>query len=538
MAKNKPKNQEHDLKTELHKESKKPNPSPIINKKAQQKQNKKKPNEERKNRQKAEAQRFSDSVQKLQKSIKLSGHSIFQAVDVKAITKINKKSINRKIIVQPVLKECNIGYVKKIEFRYNSNWTVDEVKKDIANAILKNEYELVLAAETELMIKQKLFNMVKSRHDVSVSSDFIPMMKGNEGYFWLSRSVLHGHNEKGEPVNHHLTNVYIKNDGKIIFRYYQTAFEMTNGSVKNITAGTQKKLAAFVNENDSAIRKCMHTEISPDSELRLTITVRDSVAGLHAVLIFDDKKFKKNMTGIVDSEAFKLWVEVVSDEYHKEKREFIEMVQSKQRRLKIYGSLLHLTILRTIAKREGFDWPDEYEYEWIENIVEKEIVKVQAGKVSSMLSMSGVVTAVNDLVSCGLLKKIDEKIFTGKGKDGRYGEEFLPNAKNTILKPGDDYVIFAKLPFERKYTISEFTDIDWIDWLKNRQNEELNDKTANTEMMNILEHSIVVLSCKDEMRLFLSERPQSWCDYIETMEEMTEDKGEKEYWKTVQSMIR
>ena len=191
MAKNKPKNQEHDLKTELHKESKKPNPSPIINKKAQQKQNKKKPNEERKNRQKAEAQKFSDSVKKLQKSIKLPGNSIFQAVDVKAITKINKKSINRKIIVQPVLKECNIGYVKQIEFRYNGNWTVDEVKKDIANAILKNEYELVLAAETELMIKQKLFNMVKSRHDVSVSSDFIPMMKGNEGYFWLSRSVVH-----------------------------------------------------------------------------------------------------------------------------------------------------------------------------------------------------------------------------------------------------------------------------------------------------------------------------------------------------------
>lgn len=111
MAKNKPKNQEHDLKTELHKESKKPNPSPIINKKAQQKQNKKKPNEERKNRQKAEAQKFSDSVKKLQKSIKLPGNSIFQAVDVKAITKINKKSINRKIIVQSVLKECNIGYV-------------------------------------------------------------------------------------------------------------------------------------------------------------------------------------------------------------------------------------------------------------------------------------------------------------------------------------------------------------------------------------------------------------------------------------------
>ena len=534
MAKYKPKNQEHDLKSELHK---KPNTTPVINKKAQQKQNKKKPNEERKNRQKAEAQRFSDSVKKLQKSIKLPGHSIFQAVDIKTITKINKKSINRKIVVQPVLKECNIGYVKQIEFRYNGAWTIDEVKKDIANVISKNEYELVLTAETELMIKQKLFNMVKSRPDVSVNSEFIPMLKGNEGYFWLSRSVLHGHNEKGEPVNHHLTNVYIKNDGKIIFRYYQTVFEMTDGSVKNITAGVQKKLATFVNENDSAIRKCMHVEIPSDSELRLTITVRDSAAGLHTVLIFNDKKLKKNMTGTVDSEAFKSWIEVVSDEYHKEKREFIEMVQSKQKKLKIYGSLLHLTILRTIARREGFDWPDEDKYEWIEDIVEKEIVRVQAGKVSSMLNMSGVVAAVNDLVSCGLLRKIDEKIFTGKGKGGRYGEEFLPNTKNTILKPGDDYRIFAELPFERKCDILGFTDMDWIDWLKNRQNEEFDDRTTSTEMMNILEHSIVVLSCKKEMRLFLNGRPQSWRDYIETMEEMAEDKGEKEYWKTVQSML-
>ena len=155
-----------------------------------------------------------------------------------------------------------------------------------------------------------------------------------------------------------------------------------------------------------------------------------------------------------------------------------------------------------------------------------------------MLSISGVVAAVNDLVSCGLLKKIDEKIFTGKGKGGRYGEEFLPNAKNAILKPGDDYRIFAELPFERKYDILGFTDMDWIDWLKNRRDEEINDETTSTEMMNILEHSIVVLSYKDEMKLFLDGRPQSWRDYIETMEEMAEDKGEKEYWKTVQSMIR
>ena len=40
------------------------------------------------------------------------------------------------------------------------------------------------------------------------------------------------------------------------------------------------------------------------------------------------------MTGIVDSEAFKLWVEVVSDEYHKEKREFIKWYSQNREGLK------------------------------------------------------------------------------------------------------------------------------------------------------------------------------------------------------------
>ena len=50
MAKNKPKNQEHDLKTELHKESKKPNPSPIINKKAQHQMRKEKTDKKQKHK--------------------------------------------------------------------------------------------------------------------------------------------------------------------------------------------------------------------------------------------------------------------------------------------------------------------------------------------------------------------------------------------------------------------------------------------------------------------------------------------------------
>ena len=110
---------------------------------------------------------------------------------------------------------------------------------------------------------------------------------------------------------------------------------------------------------------------------------------------------------------------------------FIKKVQAKQRKLKIYGSLLHLTILRNIARREGCEWPENDMYEWIENIIEKEISKVQAKQTSMMFGFDDVVQAVNDLIMCGLLRKTDKKAFVGK-----CGEEFAPRAKNMILKPG------------------------------------------------------------------------------------------------------
>ncbi len=91
-------------------------------------------------------------------------------------------------------------------------------------------------------------------------------------------------------------------------------------------------------------------------------------------------KNKEKMAKTVDGEAFEAWVEVVTEEHHKEKDMFIKKVQAKQRKLKIYGSLLHLTILRSIARREGCEWPENDRYEWIENIIEKEIKKYRQSR--------------------------------------------------------------------------------------------------------------------------------------------------------------
>lgn len=119
--------------------------------------------------------------------------------------------------------------------------------------------------------------------------------------------------------------------------------------------------------------------------------------------------------------------------------------------MKIYGSLLHLTILRNIARREGCEWPENDRYEWIENIIEKEIKKVQAKQTSMMFGFDDVVQAVNDLIMCGLLRKTDKKTFTG-----RYGEEFAPRAKNMILKPGTDYMILRSCRLKEGLTFQNF----------------------------------------------------------------------------------
>lgn len=49
------------------------------------------------------------------------------------------------------------------------------------------------------------------------------------------------------------------------------------------------------------------------------MTTGGETGSLHAVLTIDDKKYKKKMAKTVDGEAFEAWVEVVTEEHHKEK---------------------------------------------------------------------------------------------------------------------------------------------------------------------------------------------------------------------------
>lgn len=533
MAKNKPKKTEHDLKSELHKKPAKPVTKPAVNQKTQQKKKKKKkPNEEKRNQQRMEVQRFIGAVNRLEKQIHLPRYSIFQTIDIKIVTKMLKKDVRRVIVVQPVLKDCSLGYVKPVEYRYDNTWTVDMVKKDIATAILAPKYSLTLSENAEMNLKHEVWDMVKRRKEVSINAEFIPLvMKEMYGYFWLANAVLYGFGEKGNPAEHRISNAVIDETGKISFTYYQTGFLYEDGMLKNNRASEQKRLADFVNANADEIRKCMDSKSKTDGELKLTLTPGGETGNLHAVLAFKDKKYKKNMSKTVDGDAFETWVEVVTEEYHKTKDEFIRRVQVKQRKLKIYGSLLHLTILRNIARREGCEWPENDSYEWIEDIVEKEIKKVQTKQTSMMFGFNDVVQAVNDLIMCGLLRKTDKKTFTG-----RCGEEFAPRAKNMILKPGTDYMIFAQLPFKRKFDFSEFSDIDWLDWIKYRKTE-WQDAGDEAVLLPIFEHSPVVLSCPDEMRAFLIGRPQTWVDYALTMNEIAETDGEKRYWLMVRRMM-
>lgn len=161
MAEKKPKNIEHDTKSELHKKTVKPNTSPIVNKKAQQKKKKRDTQKDKKNLQKMETQRFSSALCKIKKGIVFSDKSIFRSVDLSSRIHTTKKYVTYTVMIQPVLKNHDIGHVKEIILMYSKNWTVDAMRKEILEVLKRDSYDLVLNNETELEIKQRILNVVK-----------------------------------------------------------------------------------------------------------------------------------------------------------------------------------------------------------------------------------------------------------------------------------------------------------------------------------------------------------------------------------------
>lgn len=578
MAEKKPKS----IESELYKKAARPNTAPIVNKKTQQKKKKKKnPQADKKNLQKLETQRFKSALSKIAQGIVFSEKSIFQSVDISSEVHTTKKSVTYTVMIQPVLKNHNIGHVRETVLIYSKNWTVDMMKKEILDVLKRDSYDFVPDKEAEMDIKRRILDIIKSHPDVVISKEFIPYTDWFcSRYFWLANTVINDDVEKGEPIRHKLTNTAISRSGEISFQYYQLPFVYKNGKIGTRKNYGQKQTAKFINENAGELRKCLaFQQNNKDKKKSIKIIINND--SMHITIGFGDKSYKKNMTGMVDFVALETWDGVVTEEYYEEKKALKKKVESRLKKLKTCGSLLHRTILKMVAEREGEEWPEKDEYEWEEKVITEEIYKVMGSGVSNMVSSQEITDAVADLINCGLLRK---KTMKKVGKNGRFSEMFLPGAKNTILLPGADYKVFAEMPFERKccgfnhrwtgkpqptldcpsdimtekvYGESEtpstsgtrehssryhFTDMDWIDWLRNHTLDDIDliDLTSDsniTEALSLLEHRCVAMLYPKKTREFLRKMPPAWMEYAETMYEITDDEGERRYWKLVQNWL-
>lgn len=517
----------------------KPSMQPIINQKTQQKQKKKQPAIDEKNLQKTKIQKYEEEIKSIEKSIILPKKSIFSGAELKMTIKKQKKNkIVRVVSIRPILKDESFGKVVPISHEYNEGISIDTIKKSALSALNKPSYDIELGAGKKKELADKVIEMVKSSPDMIDDLDFTVLFDWPfKGYFWLNYSIAYIN-----PVRHDISDAVIDKDGNMKFTFYQNIFELPkNGEVKYTKKEDYKKIVEFINRNSAALKRCIELakKIECDGAyLKMNV----STTGFYAVLKFQKQQYKKHMSNIVDFDALEAWVDVMTDDYKKFEAELRERIEDRFRKLKIYGSMLHLVILKMIAEREGKEWPEQYL--WIEDNISEEIDKVQNKVVVPMLSQKEIEAAVEDMVSCGLLVKKHKKMFAMKG------EPFLPKAKNIELLVTDDYMIFAEMIY-RDYgwikggnvvdvlrkDISEYNDFDWFAWATNGMN--MKEDTAESDYLPLLEHRCIVLSFDEanEIGAFLVCRSDVWKDYALTMMEIAEDYGEKWYWKIVSECI-
>lgn len=526
-------------KTEHDMQFVKPSTQPIINQKTQQKQKKKQPAVDEKNLQKTKIQKYKEEIKSIEKSIILPKKSIFSGAELKMTIKKQKKNkIVRVVSIRPILKDESFGKVVPISHEYNEGVSIDTIKKSALNALNKPSYDIELGTDKKKELSDKVIEMVKSSPDVVDDLDFTALFDWPfKGYFWLNYSIAYIN-----PVRHDISDAVIDKDGNMKFTFYQNIFELPkNGEVKYTKKEDYKKIVEFINRNSAALKRCIELakKIECDGAyLKMNV----STTGFYAVLKFQKQQYKKHMSNIVDFDALEAWVDVMTDDYKKFEAELRERIEDRFRKLKIYGSMLHLVILKMIAEREGKEWPEQYL--WIEDNISEEIDKVQNKVVAPMFSQKEIEGAVEDMVSCGLLVKKHKKMFAVKG------EPFLPKAKNIELMVTDDYMIFAEMIY-RDYgwikggnvvdvlrkDISEYNDFDWFAWAINGMN--IKEDTAESDYLPLLEHRCIVLSFDEanEIGAFLVCRSDVWKDYALTMMEIAEDYGEKWYWKIVSECI-
>lgn len=230
----------------------------------------------------------------------------------------------------------------------------------------------------------------------------------------------------------------------------------------------------------------------------------------------------------ITSAKLKKWFKQARNEYQEEQRKIKEEKYDKIRALKSYSSLLCNDALRAIAKNEHY-------------ITETAIIKNLRGmaqtlnsRVEDIENSGKYETLTNEEIQSAIQQLLRDKLIYEKELKGTYG-------RFDILKLEDKANEIFSTPFkETEKPFSDFTDLDWINYLKKVKEDKKEprlSKAKREQQLTLLEHKAVIAVYPELVKEFLKTKPKEWQVYIETMYSMAAG-VEKKYWKALKEMYK
>lgn len=317
-----------------------------------------------------------------------------------------------------------------------------------------------------------------------------------------------------------------------VLNNYSFAYDIANDSV---TMDEQQKtelylLAKRINTQKKTIKICQKTIETLQAEglqdnFNMSYALKDEnivIRGRRCLGKFVIAPGEK-ITGT----EIKKWLKNSRKEYELEQKKKQEEKEAELRSLRSYGSLVAIDALKLIIKNEQY-------------ITENAVVKNLRGMMQTLQSR---IDDVENSGKYGLLtidevqKAInilnDEEIIFKKEIDGTYGWF-------DILKPYDIAKDILSVTYRaEKKPFSEFSDLDWVNYLKKIKEsgrEPRLSKAKKEQQLTLLEHKSVIVVYPELVKEFLKTRPKEWQMYIETMYSMAAG-VEKKYWKFLRNMV-
>lgn len=316
-----------------------------------------------------------------------------------------------------------------------------------------------------------------------------------------------------------------------VLNNYSFAYDIANDSV---TIDEQQKaelylLAKRLNTQKKTIKICQKTIESLQTEglqddFNMSYALKDEnivIRGRHCLGKLTIAPGEK-----IAGTEIKKWLKNSRKEYELEQKKKQEEKEAELRSLRSYGSLVAIDALKLIIKNEQY-------------ITENAVVKNLRGMMQTLQSR---IDDVENSGKYGLLttdevqKAInilnDEEIIFKKEIKGTY-DWF------DILKPCDIAKDILSVTYRtKKKPFSEFSDLDWVNYLKKIKEsgkEPRLSKAKKEQQLTLLEHKSVIAVYPELVKEFLKTRPKEWQIYIETMYSMAAG-IEKKYWKFLVDM--